>query len=55
MSQLSDKFQLLIQVYLLVVLDVVHDLGNTSLMVLEEGGGHNWVQAVEGKCSVFFV
>merc|ERR1712206_36886 len=29
----------------LVVLDVVHNLVDTSLMVLEEGGGHNWVQA----------
>ena len=37
-----------------MVLDVVHDLGDTSLMVLEEGGGHNWVQAVEGYFQGFF-
>ena len=43
MSLLSSKFDLL------VVLDVVHKLGNTSLMVLEERGSHNWVQADEGK------
>ena len=33
----------------LVVLDVVHDLGNTVLVSLREGTSHNWVQAVERK------
>ena len=37
-----------------MVLDIVHDLGDTCLMVLEEGGGHDWVQADEGKFSGLF-
>ena len=32
-----------------MVLDVVHDLVDTVLVSLEEGGAHNWVQAVEGN------
>ena len=47
MSLLSSKFDLL------VVLDVVHKLGDTPLMVLEERASHNWVQADEGKFSGF--
>ena len=35
--------------YLLVVLDVVHDLVDAVLMSSEEGSGHNWVEATLGK------
>ena len=57
-SPFSYKFQLRcfawFKFYLLVVLDIVHDLGDTSLMVLEEGGAHNWVQAVGENFQVVF-
>ena len=36
-----------------MVLDEAHDLSDTSVMVLEERGSHNWVEAVEGKCFFF--
>ena len=35
--------------YLLVVLDVVHDLVDAILMSSEQGSGYNWVQAVVGS------
>ena len=39
--------------FILVVLDVVHDLGDTVLVSLEQGAGHNWVQAVNKNLSRF--
>ena len=51
MSLLSDKFQFCcfasFKFVLLVVLDVVHDLGDTVLVSGKQGAGYNRVQAVE--------